>query len=72
MLKLEYREGERESEKRRIATWHQHLGYPQSSSLQLLKNKGLGKVLGVDKFKRLCDSFQLGKFHRLPFSCFEN
>ena len=48
--------------------WHQCLGHPQSSALQMLKNKGLIDVVGTIKLQHLCDSCQLGKLSRLPFS----
>lgn len=47
--------------------WHQHLGHLQSSSSQLLKNKGLIDVSGTNKLKHLCDSCHLGKLSRLSF-----
>lgn len=47
--------------------WHQRLGHPQFSALQLLKNKGLISVLGSLKTEHLCDSCQLGKLSKLPF-----
>ena len=47
--------------------WHQRLGHPQASTLELLKNKGVIDVLGVQKLQHLCDSCQLGKLSRLPF-----
>lgn len=52
--------------------WHQRLGHPQSSTLHLLKNKGLINVVGSIKLQHLCDSCQLGKLSRLPFSKSEN
>lgn len=52
--------------------WHQRLGHPQSSALQMLKNKGLIDVIGTTKSQHLCDSCQLGKLSRLPFSCSEH
>ncbi|KAJ0028636.1 hypothetical protein Pint_36096 [Pistacia integerrima] len=52
--------------------WHQRLGHPQSSALQMLKNKGLIDVVGTTKSQHLCDSCQLGKLSRLPFSCSEH
>ena len=52
--------------------WHQCLGHPQFLALQLLKNKGLIDVTGTLKSKHLCDSCQLRKLSRLPFSCSEN
>jgi hypothetical protein len=48
--------------------WQQRLGHPQSSALQMLKNKGLIDVVGTIKLQHLCDSCQLGKLSRLPFS----
>ena len=48
--------------------WHQRLGHTQVSTLQLLKNKGLIDVIGAIKTEHLCDSCQLGKLSRLPFS----
>ncbi|KAF9672126.1 hypothetical protein SADUNF_Sadunf11G0008300 [Salix dunnii] len=48
--------------------WHQRLGHPQFSTLQLLKNKGMIDVTGNTKLEQTCDSCQLGKLSRLPFS----
>ncbi|KAJ6866233.1 Retrovirus-related Pol polyprotein from transposon TNT 1-94 [Populus alba x Populus x berolinensis] len=48
--------------------WHQRLGHPQASAVQLLKNKGLIDVTGAMKTEQLCDSCQLGKLSKLPFS----
>jgi hypothetical protein len=48
--------------------WHQRLGHPQFSAVQLLKNKGLIDVTGTMKTEHLCDSCQLGKLSKLPFS----
>jgi transposase InsO family protein len=50
------------------AVWHQRLGHPQASAVQLLKNKGLIDVTGAMKTEHLCDSCQLGKLSKLPFS----
>ena len=50
------------------SVWHQRLGHPQFSTIQLLKNKGLIDVLGSSKPDHLCDSCQLGKLSKLPFS----
>lgn len=52
--------------------WHQRLGHPQTLALQLLKNKGLIDVVGTLKSKHLCDSCQLGKLSKLPFSSSEH
>ena len=52
--------------------WHQCLGHPQFSALQFLKNKGLIDVIGNVKSEHICDSCQLGKLSRLPFSCSKN
>ncbi|KAF9681652.1 hypothetical protein SADUNF_Sadunf05G0024300 [Salix dunnii] len=52
--------------------WHQRLGHPQSSALQLLKNKGLINIVGTIKSQHICDSCQLGKLSRLPFTKSEN
>lgn len=48
--------------------WHQRLGHPQFSALQLLKNKGLIEVEGATKINHICDSCQLGKLSKFPFS----
>ena len=48
--------------------WHQHLRHPQFSALQFKKNKGLNDVIGNVKSEHICDSCQLGKLSRLPFS----
>jgi len=40
--------------------------------VQLLKNKGLIDVTGVMKTEHLCDSCQLGKLSKLPFSYSEH
>ena len=52
--------------------WHQRLGHPQFSAIQLLKNKGLIEVVGSLKEDHLCDSCQLGKLSKLPFSSYEH
>ncbi|KAK2458167.1 putative mitochondrial protein [Trifolium repens] len=52
--------------------WHQRLGHPQTLALQLLKNKGLIDVVGTVKPEHVCDSCQLGKLNKLPFSSSEN
>ena len=52
--------------------WHQRLGHSQIKVLQLLKNKGLIDVVGTLKSKHLCDSYQLGKLTKLPFSSSEH
>ena len=52
--------------------WHQRLRHPQIKALQLLKNKGLIDVVGTLKSEHLCDSCQLGKLTKLPFSSFEH
>ena len=51
-----------------IDIWHQRLGHAQLSTLHFLKNKWLIDVVGRIKSKHICDSFQLGKLSRLPFS----
>ena len=51
-----------------VDIWHQHLGNPQIKALQLLKNKRLIDVVGTLKSEHLCDSCQLGKLTKLPFS----
>ena len=51
-----------------VDIWHQRLGHPQIKALQLLKNKGLIDVVGTLKSKHLCDSCQLGKLTKFPFS----
>jgi hypothetical protein len=48
--------------------WHQRLGHAQSSALHFLKNKGLIDIVGRIKSEHICDSCQLGKLSRLPFS----
>lgn len=48
--------------------WHQRLGHPQHSALEMLKNKGLIDVTSRINTQHLCDSCQLGKLSRLPFS----
>jgi hypothetical protein len=48
--------------------WHQRLGHAQSFALHFLKNKGLIDVVGRIKSDHICDSCQLGKLSRLPFS----
>ena len=48
--------------------WHQRLGHPQFSTIQLLKDKGLIEVVSFSKVDHLCDSCQLGKLSKLPFS----
>lgn len=48
--------------------WHQHLGHPQLSSVDFIKNKGLIEVVGSPKTDHLCDSCQLGKLSKLPLS----
>lgn len=52
--------------------WHQRLGHSQFSAVQRLKNKGLIEVVGSSKGDNLCDSCQLGKLSKLPFSPSEN
>jgi hypothetical protein len=47
--------------------WHQRLGHPHFSSLQLLHNKSLINVKGTTKCEHVCDSCQFGKLSRLPF-----
>ena len=51
---------------------HQRLGHPQFSALQFKKNKRLIDVIGNVKSEHICDSCQLGKLSRLPFSCSKN
>jgi hypothetical protein len=41
--------------------WHQRLGHPHFSSLQLLHNKSLINVKGTTKCEHVCDSCQFGK-----------
>jgi hypothetical protein len=45
---------------------------PTILSFTIVENKGLIDVTGTLKSKHLCDSCQLGKLSRLPFSCSEN
>lgn len=52
--------------------WHQRLGHPQASTLKLLQHKGLFHVQGSNKLQSICDSCQLGKLSKLPFSCSNN
>ena len=52
--------------------WHQRLGHQQFSTIKLLKNKGLIEVVGSSKAYHLCDSYQLGKLSKLPFSSSEH
>ncbi|XVE76327.1 hypothetical protein DITRI_Ditri12bG0163200 [Diplodiscus trichospermus] len=37
--------------------WHQRLGHPQFSALQLLKDKGLIEVVGAARLDHICDSW---------------
>ena len=55
-----------------VDIWHQCLRHPQFSTLQFLKNKGLIDVICNVKSEHICDSCQLGKLSRLPFSCFKH
>lgn len=48
--------------------WHQRLGHPQASAVSTLSNKRLIDVRGSVQIKNLCDSCQLGKLSRFPFS----
>ncbi|KZV57610.1 hypothetical protein F511_03070 [Dorcoceras hygrometricum] len=52
--------------------WHQRLGHPQISTLKLLQQKGLIDVQGSNKLQFMCDSCQLAKLSKLPFSISEN
>jgi len=40
-----------------VEVWHQHLGHPQASTLQLLKNKGFVNVLGASKLQLKRDNY---------------
>ncbi|KAJ8772626.1 hypothetical protein K2173_027803 [Erythroxylum novogranatense] len=52
--------------------WHQRLGHPQSSAISTLSNKNLIDVKGSLHSKSFCDSCQLGKLSKIPFSLSTN
>ncbi|KAF2300900.1 hypothetical protein GH714_018107 [Hevea brasiliensis] len=52
--------------------WHQRLGHPQPSAISILFNKNLIDVKGSLHSKFLCDSCQLGKLSKFPFSLSSN
>ena len=52
--------------------WHQRLGHPQASAVSVLFNKNLVDVTGSLRSKFLCDSCQLGKLSKMPFSASEH
>lgn len=55
-----------------VELWHQRLGHPQTSTLRLLQQKGLIEVQGSNKASSLCDSCQLAKLSKFPFSSSDN
>ena len=48
--------------------WHQRLGHPQKSTVQLSCTKNLIHVSTNKKVDIVCESWQLGKLSKLPFS----
>lgn len=48
--------------------WHQRLGHPQQSAVHLLHTKHLISVHSNKKSASVCESCQLGKLSKLPFT----
>lgn len=48
--------------------WHQRLGHPQKSAVQLLQTQNLILVSSNKKINSICESCQLGKLSKLPFT----
>ena len=47
--------------------WHQHLGHPQNSTINILRTNKLISVSSNKRADTLCESCQLGKLSKLPF-----